>query len=178
MVADVDADLEGQAETGSVEVEERNLLARTTVAARRRRVAVGLPGLKGLHALVRVVDDLRDHGVDPRRILAVVNRVGRNQRAKAELRRTFAALTGDARPWAGGPVFLPERRGLDDLHRDGARLPGSLTGPLVGRGRARSSTAPGPRRARTGMEPTPVTPGIARVVGRRGGRVTSHPTAP
>ena len=31
MVADVDADLEGQAETGSVEIEERNVLARTTV---------------------------------------------------------------------------------------------------------------------------------------------------
>lgn len=157
VVADVDTDLEGQAETGSVEIEERNLLARTTVARADVVIAVGLPGLKGLHALVRVVDDLRDHGVDPRRTLAVINRVGRNQRAKAELRRTFAALTGEH---DRGPalVFLPERRGMDDLHRDGARLPGSLTGPMVGAVRAildRAGAAP----RRTGVEPTPVTPG-------------------
>ena len=120
-------------------------------------IAVGLPGLKGLHALVRVVDDLRDHGVDPRRTLAVINRVGRNQRAKAELRRTFAALTGE-HDRGPGLVFLPERRGLDDLHRDGARLPGSLSGPMVGAVRAildRAGAAPVP----AGIEPTPVTPG-------------------
>jgi MinD-like ATPase involved in chromosome partitioning or flagellar assembly len=134
VVADIDADLEGQDETGSAEIEERNLLARAAVARSDVVVVVGLPGLKGLHGLTRVVDDLRAHGVEPERILPVVNRAGRNQRTRAEVRRTFAELTAtrDGGQPVDGPIFLPERRGLDDLHRDGARMPSAIAAPVVG----------------------------------------------
>jgi MinD-like ATPase involved in chromosome partitioning or flagellar assembly len=133
VVADIDAELEGQDETGSAEIEERNLLARSAVARSDVVVVVGLPGLKGLHGLTRVVDDLRTHGVEPARILPVVNRAGRNQRTRAEVRRTFAELTSSdgGRP-VDGPIFVPERRGLDDLHRDGARMPSAIAAPVVG----------------------------------------------
>jgi MinD-like ATPase involved in chromosome partitioning or flagellar assembly len=158
VVADVDADLEGQAETGSVEIEERNVLARASVARADVVVAVGLPGVKGLHALVRVVDDLRAHGVDPGRILAVVNRAGRNQRARSEQSHAFADLAaGRGAPPVAGPLHLPDRRGLDDLHRDGARLPSSLSTPLAGAVRAVLERA-GDRAVPAG-EPARVTPG-------------------
>jgi hypothetical protein len=160
VIADIDPDLEGKEETGSVEVEERNLLARSSVARSDVVVAVGLPGVKGLHALTRMVDDLRAHGVEPERILPVVNRVGRNQRVRAELRRTFADLTaaGDAAHPVDGLIFLPDRRGLDDLHRDGARMPSAFTAPLVGAVRAvldRSRSRPTPGE----VEPAPIAPG-------------------
>ncbi|MBV9951959.1 MAG: hypothetical protein JO291_08410 [Acidimicrobiia bacterium] len=134
VVADIDPDLEGQDATGSAEIEERNLLARSAAARSDIVVVVGLPGLKGLHGLVRVVDDLRAHGVEPARILPVVNRAGRNQRTRAEIRRTFAELTssGDSTRPVEGPIFVPERRGLDELHRDGGRLPSAIAAPVVG----------------------------------------------
>lgn len=134
VVADIDADLEGEAECGSIEVEERNVMARTVARQAEAVVLVGMPGVKGIHGLVRSVNEFRGHGVAPERILAVVNAAGRNQRARAEITRTFADLTGAASgtPAVVGPIFLGERRALDELHRDGARLPGGLTGPVTG----------------------------------------------
>ncbi len=167
VVADTDADLEGEDQCGAYEVEERNLMARTVVARAELVVAVGGPGVKAMHGLVHTVHALREHGVEPARILAVVNRASRNARVKAELTRTFADLTGET-GGAGsvvGPIFLPERRGLDDLHRDGSRLPRSLTVPLVGAIQAVSD------RAAAGRAPTtaarPVVPGS---LGTWGGR--------
>lgn len=134
IVADIDADLEGEADCGSIEVEERNVMARTVTARADAVVAVGAPGVKGLHGLVRTVDRLGAHGVAPERILAVINRSARTAKGRAELTRAFADLSG-ARA-AGdailGPVHLSERRGLDEALRDGARLPQSMATALVG----------------------------------------------
>jgi MinD-like ATPase involved in chromosome partitioning or flagellar assembly len=160
VVADIDPDLEGQDATGSAEVEERNLLARSAVARADVVVVVGHPGVKGLHALARVVDELHGHGLDSRRILAVVNRAGRSPRSRAEISHALAALTsgrGDDRPLSG-PIFLPDRRGLDDVHRDGARLPNVLTAPLVGAVRAVLDRTR-PRSGMTGHEAAAVAPG-------------------
>lgn len=133
VVVDCDADLEGEAECGSIDVEERNVLARTAVRLAACVVVVGDPGLKGTHRLVRLLDRATRAGVDPRRILTVVNRAPRAPRARAEITRALAEL---AQPVAGhaelaSPIFLPERRRLDDLHRDAARLPASLTRPVT-----------------------------------------------
>lgn len=134
VVADVDDDLEGEAECGSIDVEERNVMARTATARAEVVVAVGGPGLKGLHGLVRTVNRLREHGVDATRILAVVNRAPRAARGRAELARSFAELVGarTGGPAPLGPLPLPERRGLDDLLRDGGRMPQALVDPLAG----------------------------------------------
>ena len=51
VVADVTGDVEGEAEGGSADVEERNHLARSAVLNSSVVVAVGAPGMKGVHSL-------------------------------------------------------------------------------------------------------------------------------
>ena len=127
VVADVDADVEGERECGALEVEDRNLLARTTVDLADVVVVVAAPGLKGVHSLVRTVAALEGHGVDPTRIVPVVNRSPRRVATRAEQVR---AVTELAPPLACPPVFVPERSGIDEAHRDVAPLPVALCGPL------------------------------------------------
>ncbi len=161
VVADTDPDLEGEDQCGCYEVEERNLMARATITRADVVIAVGTSGIKGMHGLVHVIHDLREHGVAPDRILAVVNAASRNARAKAEFTRTFAELTGAVHQGdpVVGPIFLPDRRGVDDLHRDGARLPMSLTGPLVGAVQSVLDGSSGRIAAGSGSAPAPIAPG-------------------
>ncbi|HEX2849580.1 MAG TPA: hypothetical protein VHN98_03470, partial [Acidimicrobiales bacterium] len=133
LVCDVDADLEGEDDGGSIDVEERNVMARTVAARADVVFAVGVAGMKGIHSLVRVVGDLVDHGVPADRIVPVVNRAPKSARARAEITAAVAELLQGR---AGGvstaaPVFLPERR-VDEALRDGVRLPHQLSGPLAG----------------------------------------------
>ncbi|HEX7131521.1 MAG TPA: hypothetical protein VF228_03055 [Iamia sp.] len=132
VVADVDDDLEGEAECGSVDVEERNVMARTIATRADAVVVVGTPGVKGMHGLVRTVNRLREHGVPPERILAVVNRSAKTAKARAELTRSFADLSGSRLGGAAvlGPVHVQERRGLEEILRDGGRLPQSIAEPV------------------------------------------------
>jgi MinD-like ATPase involved in chromosome partitioning or flagellar assembly len=127
VVCDVDADVEGEKEGGSADIEERNVMARTALAAADAVLLVGLSGMKGVHSMVRVVADLIDFGVESERIIPVVNRAPRSPRARSD---TAAALAGLVRSPLAPPVFLPERR-IDDVLRDGGRLPPVLTAPLA-----------------------------------------------
>jgi len=137
-VADVDPDLEGERETGSLDVEDRNALARTAVAAADLVVVVGGSDLKGVHSLLRVVRDVVAHGAEPGRVLPVLNRAPRAPRARAELARALAALgtgatAGGSGPEVAGlpsPVFLGERRHLDLALRDVSRLPDAWLRPI------------------------------------------------
>ena len=167
VVADIDPDVEGEAQCGSLDIEERNLFARSISAQADVVLAVGLPGPKGLHRLLRVVDGLVEHDVDPARIVPVINRAPRSPRARAELTAAFAQLTrpmvASRTPFAG-PVFLPDRRRVDDVLGDGVRLPDSLTSPLgaaVGAVLDRvSASAPIQRStASRDLEPVAVAPG-------------------
>jgi hypothetical protein len=161
IVCDTDADLEGEDDGGSVDVEERNLMARTVAASADVIFAVGLPGMKGVHSLVRVIGELLDHDVPAERIVPVFNRAPKGGRARAELTSATASLLR-GRPTAAhlpSPIFLPERR-VDEALRDGVRLPSSLSAPLAG---AFSGVVEGlavPRRAvAPADEPQLVTPG-------------------
>jgi hypothetical protein len=132
VVADVEPDLEGEDQSGSSDVEDRNAFARAVASRATAVVAVGLPGTKGVHSLVRVLDSLLEHGVEPARIVPVVNRGPRNPRARAEHTSAIAELLAGVR---GGtrlpsPLFLPERRRLEDAVRDGEPVPAALAGPL------------------------------------------------
>jgi hypothetical protein len=162
VVADINRDLEGEAECGSVDVEERNLMARTTVALAEVVVAVGEPGLKGTLGLVRLVNSLLAHGVEPARLVVVVNRAPRGPKARAEISRALAELTARAEAVSSmaSPVFLPERRHLEPIMRDVAALPGALVAPVTSAVRAvlaRGATVPaaGPAAG----EPVRVAPG-------------------
>ncbi len=137
VVADIDDDLEGERTSGSIDVEERNLMARTVADAADLVVVVGAPGMKGLHSLLRVTRDVLDHGVPGDRLVPVLNRSLRGQRARAELTRTFGHLLQASAGDTGvpTPLHLGVRRNLDVLLRDGAHLPdawvGAVSGPVA-----------------------------------------------
>ncbi|MEO6629661.1 MAG: hypothetical protein ABIP03_13970 [Aquihabitans sp.] len=131
VVADIDADLEGEAATGSLDIEDRNLLARTVVDRADVVVVVSTPTTTGLHNLILQLADLRANGVPGDRILVVVNRAPRGARTRAGLARAIANLSGaptQPDPHVG-PVFVTERRNVDHIHRDLARFPGGLADP-------------------------------------------------
>lgn len=132
VVADLTGDVEGEAEGGSLDVEERNHLARAATLQSTVTVAVGTPGLKGIHSLAGLIRSLVRAGVSEERILAVVNRAPRHPRARAEAARALTDLLSGAGvqlPLAG-PVHVPERK-VEDALRDGGLLPAALVDPLM-----------------------------------------------
>ncbi|HEX6425131.1 MAG TPA: hypothetical protein VFZ79_16720 [Acidimicrobiales bacterium] len=167
VVADVDADVEGDDQCGSTDVEDRNLLARHTCAAADLVLVLGVPGVAGVHSQLRVVRDLLELGVDGARIVPVVNRAPRSPRQRAEIGGALATLLSAIAPGArlaSTPVFVPERRRLADEVRDGLAPPAPLAAPLVGAVRgllARAGPAVSPARRSGGAagEPVPVVPG-------------------
>jgi MinD-like ATPase involved in chromosome partitioning or flagellar assembly len=136
VVCDVDADLEGEAESGAVEVEERHVLARAAVAASDVVVAVGEGSFKGVHALGRVITELLGFGVAPVHIVPVINRAGRGRNQRDVARALAAVLergahdAGDSRVPA--PVFAPDRRGIGEALHDGIRLPDAIGHVVLG----------------------------------------------
>lgn len=133
IVCDVDRDLEGEDDGGSIDVEERNLPARTAISRAEVVLAVGVPGMKGIYSLVRVIEELLAHGVTPDRLVPVVNQAPRRPRLRAEASAAFAELTSGL---PGGadlpePVFLPRRKVAAAL-RDGVPVPAPLPERLVG----------------------------------------------
>ena len=150
VVSDVEADMEGERDGGSLEVEERNIMSRTATGQADVVLVVGQPGMKGIHSLAGVVDDLVGFGVPVDRVLPVINRAPRSRRARAELASALAALVGSRQeptPGAGdprtlpasaldraglaSPIFVAERR-IEEYLRDGVRLPSQMTTPLAG----------------------------------------------
>jgi MinD-like ATPase involved in chromosome partitioning or flagellar assembly len=131
IVCDLDADLEGEPDGGSVDVEERNVMARAVVRRADVVLVVGEATMKGLHSLVRVLAATHDFGIPATRVVPVVNRGARSPRARAGVVKTIVELAGpdNASP---APVFLQERKGIDDALRDGARLPSGMGSTLAG----------------------------------------------
>ncbi|MDY7102658.1 MAG: hypothetical protein S0880_15870 [Actinomycetota bacterium] len=130
VVADTDADVEGEAECGSVEVEERNVLARSAVLAADAVVVVGGADTKGVHALVRCVAELAGAGVAADRIVPVCNRAPRSPRQRAEVTAAVGSLTRAVGGGLCAPVFLPDKRSVEAALRDGARLPTAIGDPV------------------------------------------------
>ncbi len=133
LVCDTDCELEGESDGGSTEVEERHLMARTVAARADVVFVVGLPTMKGIHGLVRVIGELLDHSVPGDRIVPVVNIAPKPGRARSDMAKAIATLLEGRRDaeHLASPIFLPERP-VDDALRDGVRLPSVLTVPLVG----------------------------------------------
>ncbi len=139
VVADVDDDLEGEALTRSVDVEDRNLLARSTVRVADIVVVVGVGGPKGVHSLLRVVRDCLAAGVRSDRIVLVVNRVPKRGSGRSETAQTIGELLLASHPGETivSPIFVPERRHLDEVLRDVAAIPAALVDPVTAAVRAR-----------------------------------------
>jgi len=159
-VIDVDCDVEGHAETGSVELEDRNLIARTVFATADIAVVVGRPGMQGVHALSRTIEALVTARVEPTRLVPVFNAAPRSPRARAELTRTINALCAPAVGRASDlapPLFVPFRRQVEQAHRDASSLPRHLATPLADA--VRSALRRSAPVDHTGAEPELVIPG-------------------
>lgn len=136
VVADIEPDLEGEKDSGAVDVEERNVMASTAVAASSVVLVVGRRGLSGMAGMVRTIEELHTHGVDPARILPVCSpgpkqAVSRSQFVRA-LTQTVSLPPDTALP---GMVFVPRRR-IDEALWDGVGIPRPIPRVL-----ARSVTA-------------------------------------
>jgi hypothetical protein len=132
VVADVGPDVEGEDETGSLDIQERNTMARGVLSTSAAVFVVGAPGMKGTHSLAAVATSLVRFGVTASRIVVVVNRAPRGAARRGEVRRCLEELLPDGVVAAmPSPVFLPERH-VDDAFRDAVPLPESLVAPLLG----------------------------------------------
>jgi hypothetical protein len=156
VVCDIDADFEGEAEGGSIDVEERNTMARLPALHADAVLVVGAPTMKGLHSLVRVLHDLLTLGVAAPRLVPVLNRAPRSARTRLALTRALADLVG-AGVRLAAPVFLPERH-VEEALRDGVRLPTGLGSPLAD-AVAHAVRRAGPVVSSSPSEPEPVRPG-------------------
>jgi MinD-like ATPase involved in chromosome partitioning or flagellar assembly len=126
VVVDHDPDLEGEEETGSVGVEDRHGIARTVACRADLVLAVGEGDLKGANGLIRLVLNLREHGVPAERIVPVINRSRRSPVHRAEVTRALAELTSSGTAHGSPPIFLQASRGLERTHRTSIRLPEPL----------------------------------------------------
>lgn len=131
-VCDVTGDVEGEDDAGSVDVEERNLMARTALLRADVVFVVTRPGPKGVHAAVRLIADLAGIGVPGDRIVPVVNMAPRHPRARAELTAALADLLAPVIGSRGpaSPVFLPAKK-VDEALRDAVPLPAPLPALLA-----------------------------------------------
>jgi hypothetical protein len=133
-VADVDRDLEGEDECGSIDIEERNHLSRIAVQHARVVVVVGSPNAKGLHALIRVLDGVLALDVDPSSVIPLINRSPRSPRIRSKISAAFGELTASSAGWRElpSPVHILDRRRLDEIVLSGAALPATLVRPAAG----------------------------------------------
>jgi len=144
VVCDVTGDVEGEDDGGSVDVEERNFLARSAVADADVVFVVGVPGVKGIHALARLLGDLAAFDVRASRLQAVINRAPRSPRERAALAAAVGEIGGAAVGGAqlASPIFLPRRR-VEEAVRDGLALPSPLPSLMAGAFRAVLTRAAG-----------------------------------
>lgn len=131
VVIDVDPDVDGQADTGSADVGDRHALTLSALECADLVVVVGRPGLKGLHSLVGLVDELRSAGVPAHRIAPVLVASPRSPAARAAASAAIVRLGGAPDDEPVRPLLhLPRVRGLDEVHDLVGLLPASLSRPL------------------------------------------------
>jgi len=161
VVADCDPELDGETETGSFDIEDSHLMSRATIAQADLVVVVSTPTTTGLHGMVGVLSDLRAHAVTSDRVVAVLNRAPRAGRPRAELTRALANLTRAAEQGDHhiGPVFVPERRGVDLVHRDLHRFPSAVVDPITRLVADRLAHVPSRLAPDESVEPVPIRPG-------------------
>ena len=124
VVCDIDADLEGEAESGSFDIEERNILGRSAVAASCAVVVVGGPGVKGTHSILRVLGEIWAHGVSPRRTVVVVNRG--DEVALQRLGDALNRLAGEGRTL----LYVPQTA-VDETLLKSLPMPASVVDPVT-----------------------------------------------
>ena len=133
VVADVDSDFEGETETGSIDIEDRNLLAREFATNADLIVLTTRAGVSGLSRSLQILRDLIEIGVDTERVLLVVLGAPRSTRHRSELSRTVRRLLNEAAPTRSipTPVMVPIRRDFEPFIHDGTPPPRSALGSIT-----------------------------------------------
>ncbi len=158
LVADVDPDLEGEAETGSFDISDRNALSRMIITSADAVLVTGRPDLVGVSRLLRIVTDLIELGIAVDRIRVVVLLAGRSVLGPGEIRRGVDQLMRELRPSHTPPptAFVELPKGLDGLMLDAHPLPGpfsaslrSIAEPVLASGWSTPATS----------DPLPIVPG-------------------
>jgi len=124
VVADIGVDLDGRVESGSLDLEERNALARCAATRATTVVVVGRWSTTGVHRLARTLLDLEAHGIPRDRLRAVLNHAPRRPTGQALARRTMQRLLEDVTdgPWPA-PTSLAHDPGVEGRVREAAPLP-------------------------------------------------------
>ncbi len=161
IVADVDSDVEGESETGSIDVEDRNLIARTTIGRADLVIVVGQASAKGLHAMSRTIRGLSEFGVDGPRFIPVINRSPRAPHRRAEASQALAMLIDsfEGLDHVPNPIFLADRRDIDPAIHDGVRLPGGFGRPVHDEVTRRLDAMTSPPSPSIDTDPVAVVPG-------------------
>ena len=131
VVCDTDGDFEGQADTGSSDLEERNAMSRGAARGADTVIVVGAAGLKGVYSVSRVINEAVALGVDAERIVPLFNRTRRSSRSNSKLAKALLAtlptsIAVDLAP----PVFVAERD-IENVISDVRRLPAALGDPAA-----------------------------------------------
>ena len=176
VVADVSADLDGRAESGSLDLEERNALARATLPHAAIVVVVGRWTTTGVHRLVRTLVDLTRHGIDHDRLQPVLNDAPEQQSSPGPGLPDDDCDPGRRRPRAMARPDLPRPRPRRrTLHPRGEATPGSIRPPgrPCRRSRRDDRDVLAPRRHRA-AGPGAGRPGWPSTSAVRTGRLTSN----
>lgn len=128
VVVDLESDLETEAETGSVDVEDRHAVALSVARHADAMVVVSRTDLKGVHTAARLVHDLARVGTPHQRIVVIGNHAPRAGAARSGAARAIRSLCGEDPTTV---AFVRPHRGLDGIHNTVDRLPGTLGRPVL-----------------------------------------------
>ena len=133
-VCDITGDFDGVEETGSTDIEDRNRLARMAARNSDLVLTVSKGGAWGMRHLIASIVALEEVGVEPSRIVPVINFAPRSPRTRAEITKAVTQLL-DGRskePRAvAPPTFIPFRKNLDAAVGSGAPMPSAIHSPVT-----------------------------------------------
>lgn len=122
VVVDHDDSFDGEPETGSLDVEERHVIARHSLLNAQAVVCVGTTGMKGIYDLSWLIQELTRLGIDPDAIIPVINFAPRRPALRASLARTLSDATGIV---THPPIYVPYLHRMEDAQQSVAALPHS-----------------------------------------------------
>ena len=130
VIADLDGNVEGESDNGSIDVEERHQLTRLAVHQAAVVLVIGHSSMKGMHSVARLIRDIVEFGVSASTVQPVFNHAPNGSRARAGYAAALAELTTGLGLGAS-PVFLPTRD-IDDRLRALVPFPNAIVGPVHG----------------------------------------------
>lgn len=130
VVADVEATIDGESDTGSLDIESFNSAQRHAFGVADVVVLVVTGDLRGFRRLAHLINRLAAHGVAPSRMIPVVNLASRNIAVRASMTRTVAELNPLAEA-IHPPVFIRRSRLIDEAHNTSRPFPGAICEPLA-----------------------------------------------